>query len=300
MTTAPRGHAPSTGPAFAEIAGPVEAWMSAWLQRRSLPENLRQAIVYALLGPGKRLRPVLVLRCCQAVGGTTERAIVPAAAIEMIHAFSLVHDDLPAMDDDDLRRGRPTLHRHAGEALAILAGDALLGLAVEAVLENLDPPELAARVCGELIRGCNDMIAGQTYDTLRPFGESVAAEERLLTIHRHKTGALIRAACRAGALCGGADALALAAVTRYAEAVGLMVQIVDDLLDVTATTEQLGKATNKDARQSKLTYAAVLGVEASRNEVRRLHDEARAALAPLVPRAVHLEQICEHLAVRTR
>jgi len=300
MTSAPRGSASPAGPAFDEIAGPVDAWMAAWLERRTLPENLRQAIVYALLGPGKRLRPVLVVRCCQAVGGTLEQAVAPAAAIEMIHAFSLVHDDLPAMDDDDLRRGRPTLHRHAGEALAILAGDALLGLAVEAVLDELRPPPLAAAVCGELIHGCNDMIAGQTYDTLRPFGESVAAEERLLTIHRHKTGALIRAACRAGALCGGADPPALAAVTRYAEAVGLMFQIVDDLLDVTETTEHLGKTANKDAGQRKLTYPAVLGVEASRREVRRLRDAGLAALVPLGPRAMHLERICDQLAVRTR
>jgi geranylgeranyl diphosphate synthase, type II len=288
------------GPDVAELQAAVEDWMRAWLDRRPLPENLRQAVGYALLSPGKRMRPVLVLRSCEAVGGQASDAIVPAAGIEMIHAFSLVHDDLPAMDDDDLRRGRPTLHKHAGEAMAILAGDALLGLAVEAVLEGVEPKATAALVCHELISGCNDMIAGQTYDTLPDFADSVEPIDRLRTTHRNKTGALIRAACRAGAICGGASPAALTAITCYAEAVGLMFQIVDDLLDVTETTEHLGKAAGKDAGRSKLTYPALLGVPASRSEVSRLRDEALNALGPLGPRAVHLRELCEYLVVRTR
>jgi len=286
-----------------ELAAPVDridAYMATWIDQRPLPDNLREAIRYALLGPGKRLRPILTIRCCEAVGGVEDAALAPAAAVEMIHAFSLVHDDLPAMDDDDLRRGRPTLHRHTSEAMAILAGDALMGLAVELVLNRVEPPELAAAVCSELIRGCNDMIAGQVHDTVPRFDESIGPLERLQTIHRNKTGALIRAACRAGALCGGANKLQLEAITTYGEAVGLMFQVVDDLLDVTETTEQLGKAAGKDVDQNKLTYPSVLGVEGRRNEAERLRLEALSALKTLGEGAGTLRQLCEYLAIRNR
>jgi len=285
-----------------ELAAParlVDAFLSEWLDRRPLPADLREAIRYAVLGPGKRLRPILVVRCCEAVGAPAERALAPAAAIEMIHAFSLVHDDLPAMDDDDLRRGRATLHRHASEAMAILAGDALMGLAFE-LIYDLEPEDLTHRACRELILGCNNMIAGQVYDTLHPFEESVAPEQRLQTIHRHKTGALIRAACRIGGMCGGANDGQLRRITGFGEAIGLMFQVVDDLLDVTQTTEHLGKTAGKDEEQRKLTYPAVIGLEASRREVRRLHREALACLAGLGERARALVQLCDYLAVRTR
>jgi geranylgeranyl diphosphate synthase type II len=284
----------------ASLARAVDDYMERWLDERPMPENLRAAIRYALLGPGKRMRPILVQRCCAAVGGREEDALAGAAAVEMIHAFSLAHDDLPAMDDDDLRRGRPTLHRHTNEAMAILAGDALLGLAVELVTTRLTPAERAATVCRELILGCNAMIAGQVHDTLPSFGVTVAPLERLQTIHRNKTGALIRAACRVGAICGDADPRQLAAVTRYGEAVGLMFQVVDDLLDVTQSTEHLGKTAGKDVDQDKLTYPAVLGVEASRREVRRLRDEAALALDDVDGDARALLELCDYLAVRTR
>jgi geranylgeranyl diphosphate synthase type II len=288
---------------LSELTAPaeaVDAFMAGWLDRRQLPPNLREAIRYSLLGPGKRMRPLLVVHGCRAVGGDLGQALVPAAAVEMIHAFSLVHDDLPAMDDDDLRRGRPTLHCHTNEAMAVLAGDALLGQAVELVVEQLSPPELAAQVCRELIRGCNHMISGQVWDTLPDFEESVQPLERLQTIHRHKTGALIRAACRMGALCGGAGPEQLESLTRYGEAIGLMFQVVDDLLDVTQTTKHLGKTAGKDADQHKLTYPSLLGLEASRAEVDRLREEALAALNGFDDRARPLRQLCEYLAVRTR
>lgn len=277
----------------------VEGYLAEWLDSRSLPSNLAQAMRYSVLGPGKRLRPVLTLRSCEAVGGSATDALAPAAAVEMIHAFSLVHDDLPALDDDDLRRGRPTLHRQTDEAMAILAGDALLGHAVELVLERL-PRDLGLSVCHELIRGCNRMIAGQVYDTLPGSHESGSDLERLRTTHRNKTGALILASCRAGALCGRADEGQLAAVTSFGEAVGLMFQVVDDLLDVTGTTEHLGKTAGKDAEQGKLTYPGLLGVEASRQEARRLGDEARSALKPLGGPATPLAELCEYLIGRTR
>jgi geranylgeranyl diphosphate synthase type II len=289
-----------TPPGSAEMpARWVEDYLSDWLDARPMPENLREAVRYAVLGPGKRLRPTLTVRCCQAVGGSALEAMPPAAAVEMIHAFSLVHDDLPALDNDDLRRGRPTLHRHAGEAMAILAGDALLGLAVELLVERL-PLERVEPVCGELIRGCNEMIVGQIYDTLPDADRTGTALDRLKTTHRHKTGALIRAACRAGGLCGGADPARLEAVTGFGEAVGLMFQVVDDLLDVTETTEHLGKTAGKDVEQGKLTYPALIGLEATRKEVRRLADEAHAALEPLGERAGTLRELCDYLASRTR
>jgi len=288
---------------FDELTAPnalIDAYLATWIDERPLPGHLREAIRYALLGPGKRLRPILTIRSCEAVGGNGEAAMAPAAAVEMIHAFSLVHDDLPAMDDDDLRRGRPTLHRHTSEAMAILAGDALMGLAVELVASRVEPPQLAIAVCCELIRGCNDMIAGQAHDTLPGFDESIRPLERLQTIHRNKTGALIRAACRAGALCGGASDDRLAAITDYGEAVGLMFQVVDDLLDVTATTEQLGKTAGKDVEQDKLTYPSVLGIEGSRREAERLRHQALSALAPLGEGAGALRRLCEYLATRNR
>lgn len=289
--------------------GPVEmvdTFMAGWLAARPLPANLLEAIRYALLAPGKRLRPLLAMRSCEAVGGSAAEAVVPAAALEMVHAFSLVHDDLPAMDDDDLRRGRPTLHRHSSEAMAILAGDALAGLAMELITTRVEPAELAAHVARELAVATNDMIAGQVYDTVPaacpargPHGALTPLQE-LERIHRHKTGALIRAACRIGGLCGGAGPAALAALTVYGEAVGLMFQVVDDVLDVTQTTEHLGKTAGKDEGQRKLTYPAVLGLEGSRREARRLQDQALEALQALDERARPLAELCEWLAVRTR
>jgi geranylgeranyl pyrophosphate synthase len=278
----------------------VEAYLDGWLQDRPLPDNLRRAMRYSALAPGKRMRPALTVHSCTAVGGEAADAMPAAAAIEMIHAFSLVHDDLPAMDDDDLRRGRPTLHKHAGEAMAILAGDSLQGLAVELVLMRVQPPELAAAVCLELAQGCNDMIAGQVYDTLPESVDSVPAEEQLELIHRNKTGALIRAACRMGALCGRADDRQLAALSEYGEAVGHMFQVVDDLLDVTQTTEHLGKTAGKDAVQQKLTYPALLGIEGTRAKIRQLHENALESIAALDGRADPLRELCDFLAVRTK
>jgi geranylgeranyl diphosphate synthase type II len=280
--------------------GPVEAYLDGWLEDRPLPDNLRRAMRYSALAPGKRMRPALTIHSCEAVGGEAEAALPAAAAIEMIHAFSLVHDDLPAMDDDDLRRGRPTLHKHAGEAMAILAGDSLQGLAVELVLRRLHPPELAAAVCLELAQGCNDMIAGQVYDTLPESAEAVSAVQKLELIHRHKTGALIRAACRMGARCGGASESELEVLSTYGEAVGHMFQVVDDLLDVTQSTEHLGKTAGKDVDQQKLTYPALLGIEGTRIKIRQLHETALESIAALDGRAEPLRELCDFLAVRTK
>lgn len=286
----------------------VEATMSRFINHRPLPTNLRNAIIYSLFGPGKRLRPILVIRACEAVGGSAELALAPAGAIEMIHCFSLVHDDLPAMDDDDLRRGRPTLHRHTNEAMAILAGDAMTSLAFELVATELPNPGLIASITLELSAATNDMIAGQVYDTLPDFEPSITPIQRLQTIHRHKTGALIRCSCRMGAICGSATPQQLAAITRYADAIGLMFQVVDDILDVTQTTEHLGKAANKDADKGKLTYPGLIGLDASRAEVKRLQQIAHEALDELDKLHIDhaevgtaaLRELCDQMAVRTK
>ncbi len=280
----------------------VDSYLQQFLAGRPLPANLRQAIEYALLGGGKRLRPALVLRCCQAVGGSFTQAMAPAAAIEMIHTFSLVHDDLPAMDDDDLRRGRPTLHKHTNEAMAILAGDGMNTLAFELIVcdPSIPSPALAAAIVRELAVATNDMVAGQVYDTLPDDdGEALDDLARLKRTHRHKTGALIRASCRMGAMCGNADDAKLESLTRYGEAIGLMFQIVDDVLDVTATTEQLGKTAGKDEKQNKLTYPALLGLDGARAEIERAQTEAIAALKPLGDSGHILARLVEHLAVRS-
>lgn len=281
-------------------AAAVEQFMAGFIDRRPLPLNLREAIRYALLGHGKRLRPRLVLLACEAVGGGFEAAVVPAAAIEMVHCFSLVHDDLPAMDDDDLRRGRPTLHKHTNEAMAILAGDAMLALAFELVATEMRPADLANQITCELATATNQMIAGQVFDTLGSGENTVDPIQQLMTTHRHKTAALIRCCGRMGALCGQADTDQLNAITRYSNAIGLMFQIIDDLLDVTQTTQHLGKAANKDMVKGKMTYPGVLGVEASRQEVARLRNEARQAVTPLGQQAHGLVELCDYLAIRQK
>lgn len=292
----------------ADVLKAVESAMTQFINQRVMAPNLREAIRYALLGGGKRLRPLLVVRCAEAVGGCLEQALPAAAAIEMVHTFSLVHDDLPAMDDDDLRRGRPTLHKHANEAMAILAGDAMLGQAVELLLTQVKPEALAAKIALELTAANNDMITGQVYDTLPDFPEKTPAMERLKAIHHNKTGALIRCSCRMGAMIGQANEQQLKAVTDYAAAIGLMFQVVDDILDVTQSTEQLGKTAGKDVEQGKLTYPSLMGLDDSKQIVKDLQHEAHQALnkldnagdAKLATRVQELRDLCDYMAVRSK
>jgi geranylgeranyl diphosphate synthase type II len=294
----------------------INVFLSETVERVSAPENLRDAIGYALLNGGKRIRPMLAWAACEAVGGKGSWSLPAGAALELVHAFSLVHDDLPAMDDDDLRRGRPTLHVHTGEAMAILAGDAMLATAFEVLLG--EPPGWpegatwpAAALIRELSTATGAMIAGQVYDTLGGFDDDMDPQARLELIHRNKTGALIRAACRMGGLCGltgckaGEDARrleatapGLLALTRFGEAVGLMFQITDDLLDVEETAERIGKRTRKDHEAGKLTYPGVIGVEASRTKIRTLAEEATAAIEGLGRNADGLRKLCRLLAER--
>jgi geranylgeranyl diphosphate synthase type II len=284
----------------------IEAYFARCIDEAGMPGSLADGVRYSFLGPGKRLRPLLSWHACAALGpagnaaSAGEPALPAAAAVELVHCFSLVHDDLPGLDNDDLRRGRPTLHKATSEAMAILAGDAMLTLAFSVLTRTITAPGLASALVNELSAATGAMIAGQVHDTLGGFPEGLDEPAKLRLIHTNKTGALIRASIRMGALCAHPLPSALSALSRYADAVGLMFQIVDDLLDVTQTTEHLGKKAGKDQCAGKLTYPGVLGVENSRNEVARLRVEAIAAIAPLGPQAGALRDLAEYLAVRSR
>ena len=286
--------------AVAGLVAEIEADLARRIESVPGPAALRKALAYSVLGGGKRLRPVLTLMCCEAAGGDRDRGRAAAGAIELIHAFSLVHDDLPAMDDDALRRGRPTLHVHAGEAMAILTGDVMMSLAFEWIADARLGDDTTRGLVRTLAEATSCMIAGQVYDTLGGFPPGLTRSRQLDLVHRNKTAALIRAACRLGAFCGAASPTVVDALTDYGEAIGIMFQIVDDLLDVTETAEHIGKATGKDIQAGKLTYPGVCGTEQSRKEVQRLRDEAHLALGPLGPVAEHLLELCDYMAVRTR
>jgi geranylgeranyl diphosphate synthase type II len=255
-----------------------------------VPPRLLEAMRYSVLGPGKRLRPVLTVLSARACGGTGVLSVDanpwPAAcAVELIHAYSLIHDDLPAMDDDDVRRGRPTCHKQFGEALAILAGDALQALAFQVLAEGY-PPEVAGRCTGELARaaGAAGMVGGQADDLAweeHPTSGAVPTLEILEGIHLRKTGALIRAACVLGAIVADAPRNSLTALDGYGRSLGLAFQVVDDLLDVEGDADTAGKRLRKDAARGKLTYPGLLGVEESRRRARRLGEQAREHLAVL-------------------
>ena len=272
-------------------AGQVEAELDRLLPpEEDPPQLLHRAMRYSALGGGKRLRAVLAVAGCEAVGGSPSRALPLAAALEMVHAYSLIHDDLPAMDDDDWRRGKPSCHRAFGEAMAILAGDALQSLAFE-VLARL--PELAGvtaatalAVTGELARaiGSRGMAGGQAEDLL---AEGQPAEEaRVVSIHSRKTGALISAALVCGGLVGldagsaGRHDQRVQALERYGQALGLAFQVVDDILDEVGDPDRTGKGVGRDRRRHKATFPAAVGLEASRRRVQSLVGQALQALTP--------------------
>ncbi|MFI5352982.1 MAG: polyprenyl synthetase family protein [Candidatus Binatales bacterium] len=242
--------------------------------------RLFDAMRYSLLAGGKRLRPILTLAACEAVGGRIEAAMGFACAIEMIHTYSMIHDDLPCMDNDDLRRGRPTSHKVYGEAIATLAGDGLLtdAFAIAARASSGADAPVVLRALAELAEaaGSSGMVGGQVIDILN---EGKPADlEQLKCLHSRKTGALFVAAVRSGARLGGANQPQLDSLTEYARALGLAFQVVDDLLDVESSTEQMGKRTHKDQAHGKATYPAILGVERSRELARRLERQALEAL----------------------
>jgi geranylgeranyl diphosphate synthase, type II len=264
------------------------------------PSILAEAMRYSTLASGKRLRPVLTLLAADACGAKIEAALPAACAVEMIHTYSLIHDDLPCMDDDDMRRGRPTCHKAFDEATALLAGDALLTLAFEIVAGGARP-EAAARCVRTLAEaaGPAGMVGGQTSDLLAE-GRSDASLEALESIHRRKTGALLRAALRLGAIVALADEASIKALDEYGKAVGLGFQIVDDLLDVEGDEAKLGKRVRKDSNLGKWTYPALLGVAESRKRAHELAERAVASLAPLGDRSKRLAELAWNLLERDR
>jgi geranylgeranyl diphosphate synthase type II len=262
----------------------IDAALDALLRPRDgTPPRLLEAMRYAVLSGGKRMRPVLTLAACEAVGGVAARAVPFACALELVHTYSLVHDDLPAMDDDDLRRGRPTVHVAFGEALAILAGDALLTEAFRVAAEDASTglaPERVLAIVAVIAAaaGADGMVGGQTLDLEAAGREADLA--RVETIHRKKTAALLAAAVEAGALAGGAAGAPLDGLRAYGRALGLAFQIADDILDA-APTAVTGKRTGRDAECGKATYPAVLGVDGARCAARDLLARCHEALAPL-------------------
>ncbi|MFD2672775.1 polyprenyl synthetase family protein [Marinicrinis sediminis] len=254
---------------------------------KSLPQEqvnpiLQEAMAYSLQAGGKRMRPIMTLTACEAVGGNTVQALPAAAAIEMIHTYSLIHDDLPAMDNDDYRRGKLTNHKVYGEAMAILAGDGLLTHAFHTLVHGSGKEQVAPEVILQLVQelsayaGPTGMVGGQAYD--------LQAEKQrvdlagLNHIHTHKTGDLIVCSLRAGAMIGGANPAQLAAISTFGYCIGLAFQIQDDILDVTGDEKMLGKKTNSDEKLSKSTYPQLLGIEKSKQTVQALTDEGKQAL----------------------
>ena len=261
-------------------AARVEEYLAACLRGRDVPERLLAAMEYSLLAGGKRLRPVLCLSCAALCGLEEAGALPFAASIELIHTYSLIHDDLPAMDNDDLRRGKPTNHKAFDEATAILAGDGLLTEAFACMAETPLPPERVLAALGELARaaGAAGMVGGQMLD-MEYTGAGKTDVQALAAMHARKTGALIRASCLCGGLLAGAEAEQADALARYGAAFGAAFQIVDDILDVTGTAEELGKTPGKDSAQGKLSYPSLLGLERSRALALEQAGRAQASLA---------------------
>ena len=268
---------------LARVERALDIWVTAEAPHgldHGAPAALVDAMRYAVLDGGKRLRPLLVLASCEAVGGNPQAALRAACATELIHAYSLVHDDLPCMDNDVLRRGKPTVHVKFGEAPALLAGDALQALAFELLTpdDSSVPAALQARLCRLLAQaaGSAGMAGGQAID-LASVGRALT-ERQLCEMHRLKTGALLQGSVMMGAACGDASATAMAALSDYGAAIGLAFQVVDDILDVTSDSATLGKTAGKDACQDKPTFVSVLGLERSRAHAQALLVEALAVL----------------------
>ncbi len=297
------------GPAlgFLEYLAEQQKRVEAELDRRLPPENqrpetLHRAMRYSVFAGGKRIRPILCLAAAEAVADRAPGVEAAACALELVHTYSLIHDDLPALDNDDFRRGRPTCHKQFGEAIAILAGDALLTLAFQ-VLAGAEGPDDATKV--RLIEelagaaGTRDgMVAGQVAD-LEGEGKPPTAE-LLETIHRAKTGALLKASVRMGALCAGARDEQREALSRYGRHIGLAFQIVDDLLDVEQPSEMLGKTAGKDARQNKITFPAVYGLPASHRMAEQQLAAALRELEPFGPRGRRLRELAELIVRRQK
>ena len=268
-----------------------------------LPVSLHKSMRYSVFAGGKRVRPILLLAACGAVGGDIKRAMPAACAMELIHTYSLIHDDLPAMDDDDFRRGNPTNHKVFGDAIAILAGDALL---TEAFILLSDPDFAGDKAAGVLLpviheisrcAGSRGMVGGQVVD-MESEGKHDIDMATVQYIHTHKTGALIKASVKAGALLGDANDAGLAAMTRYGEAIGLAFQIADDILDIEGTTEEIGKDAGSDEERGKATYPAVVGIVEAKRRAGELVTMALDALNAFDEKADPLREIAKYVVYR--
>ena len=263
------------------------------------PATIHRAMRYSLFAGGKRIRPVLALAAAEACGGAASEAMPAACAVECIHTYSLIHDDLPCMDDDDLRRGRPTSHKVFGEGVAVLAGDGLLTIAFEILAQTKPAARYGtAALVGELAHasGSKWLIGGQVAD-LEGEGRALTGAD-LQYIHRCKTAALLTASLRLGAMSANATPRQLQNFTDFGQALGLAFQVIDDILDVTQTTEKLGKTAGKDVKAVKATYPAIYGLEKSRAEARRLTNAAHAAIRPFGASGATLREIADSLLAR--
>jgi len=287
---------------FAQAARPrVESALADLIEQHAGgPPRLNEAIRYSLLAPAKRLRPLLTLMAAEACGAPVDEALPAACAVEMIHTYSLIHDDLPAMDDDDLRRGQPTCHKVFGEALAILTGDALLTLAFEVLARHVRPAEAAVECCTVLASaaGPSALVGGQADDLA--VQESSGSAELLEAIHARKTGALFIASLELGTIVAGADRPEREALRQYGRQLGLAFQITDDLLDVRGSTDSLGKQVGKDSTRGKLTFPAVWGIDESARKAEQLIDAACSSLTLFGPAAGNLEALARYVMERDR
>jgi len=282
--------------------GRVDRALDAYLPKATeRPGTIHEAMRYSLFAGGKRLRPVICLASAEACGGESANALPPAAAVECIHTYSLIHDDLPCMDDDDLRRGMPTSHVKFGEGIAVLAGDALLTIAFE-ILSRTEPapPHDAGTYIRELAvaSGSRHLIGGQVMDLEGEGEDVVLGPDELRYIHQSKTAALLTASIRLGAMTAGASGEQLDSLTAYGQSLGLAFQVIDDILDVTQTSEQLGKSAGKDEATAKSTYPALFGLEESRAEAARLTRAAHEALESFGDSARRLHEIADYLLDR--
>jgi len=303
------GHGQQTGRAMdikaylTEKRALVDSFLSSYFDGGLVPAHLNEAMTYSLFAGGKRLRPILALASHEACGGTAEDILPQAASLEFIHTYSLIHDDLPAMDNDDLRRGKPTNHKVFGEGIAVLAGDALLTeafylLATKSRRSSLAAHRSVLRIIREtaLAAGAHGMVGGQAEDVR---SENTALDsDNLAFIHAHKTGALITVSVRMGAILAGSGKKNLSALTQYGENIGLAFQIIDDILDIQGDSRELGKETGSDERKKKTTYPGLYGIEQSRRKAGELVENAVRALESLPKRAEPLREIAPYILRR--
>lgn len=280
------------------VDGFLKAYTDGLKKQKGCPARLHEAMTYSLMAGGKRIRPIFCIAAYEAVGGRSDEIVPVAGSLELIHTYSLIHDDLPAMDDDDLRRNKPTNHKVFGEATAILAGDALLTDAFSIIAGVNAPPEMLISVIKELTHACGPegMVGGQLVDIM--LEGKRAGKRNLSYIHKHKTGTFIRGAMRIGAIMANASSGRLNALTKYGEKAGLAFQVIDDILDITGTPEETGKTTGSDIAKSKNTYPSLYGLKKSKEIAKELIKESLLAIKNFDEKAEPLREIAKYMLER--